>query len=303
MNTDILRIEERVRLAIQLGESHFREFKSAWEGQAGRKTHRQVKSISIDIGRTLVAFANADGGELLVGVEDDGEITGIEVKEEQKKELLASPAAYVHKDTPLPPARAMSLMIDGKVILYFSVSKGTSYVYLTSDGRSLQRRDRESVPIATESIRFSRAETMSREYDRGFVDKAQIRDLDMELVGRVAEHISKGMSVEKCLQHLELAEFEGTKLRMRRAALLLFAKEPLRWHPRLQVRILKVEGAMIKTGDKYNVVKDEEVSDNVLNLIESSWDLLRPHLTETRFRRDALFKTQIIYPELVLHPR
>lgn len=33
-------------------------------------------------------------------------------------------------------------------------------------------------------------------------------------------------------------------------------------------------------------------------MIESSWELLRPNLTETRFSKDAIFRTQIIYPEL-----
>jgi len=298
MNIDVLLLPERVQLAIKLGESHFREFKSAWEGRPSKKTRRDVKSISIDIARTLVAFANADGGELLVGVEDDGEITGIDLTDEQMATLLDAPIVRAHKDTPLPPVRSIRLTMDTKVILYFAVSKGTNYVYLTSDGRCLQRRDRESVPIASEVIRFSRTETMSREYDRGVVDNAGIDDLDLEWIGIAAESISKGMSVEKCLQHLELAEFDGTKLRLRRAALILFAKDSVRWHPRLQVRILKVEGNVIKAGDKYNVTKDEDVSGNILSLIKSSWDLLRPHLAETRFSRGALFKTQIIYPEL-----
>lgn len=42
----------------------------------------------------------------------------------------------------------------------------------------------------------------------------------------------------------------------------------------------------------------EEISDNIMNLIESSWDSLRPHLTETKFSKEAIFKTQILYPEL-----
>ena len=298
MDVDVLRLQERVLLALELGESHFREFKSACEGLAGKKTPRPMKEISQDIGRTLVAFANADGGELLVGVEDDGEITVMDATDQQVQTLLDSPNSVVHKDTPLPPTRSVRLLFEGKTVLYFSVSKGTNYVYLTADGRCIQRRDRESVPMATEAIRFSRTETISREYDRAFVDNAQIADLDFELVGHVAEHLSKGMSVEKCLQHIELAEFDGSRLRLRRAALLLFGKDPLRWHPRLQVRILKVEGTDMGTGDKYNVKKDEEVTDNILNLIETSWEFLRPHLTETRFSRDALFKTQIIYPEL-----
>jgi|WetSurSiteA1Bulk_404760.scaffolds.fasta_scaffold47479_1 ATP-dependent DNA helicase RecG len=48
----------------------------------------------------------------------------------------------------------------------------------------------------------------------------------------------------------------------------------------------------------FNVSVDKEETGNVLNLIESSWDLLRPYLTETRFSQDARFRSQIMYPEL-----
>ena len=171
------------------------------------------------------------------------------------------------------------------------------HVHHTSQGRCLQRKDRGSLSIASESVVVSRAEQVSREYDRHFVDGATVDNLDLPLVREVGSQISKGMTPEKCLQHLELAEFDGASLRLRRAALLLFAKEASRWHPRSQVRLLKIDGTELKSGKDYNVTVDEEIRDNVLTLIESGWDLIRPHLTETRFASDAVFRTQIIYPE------
>ncbi len=66
--TEALELTERASLAIRIGESHFREFKSAMAGPPGARTGRSPKDVAVDIARTLVAFANADGGELLVGV-------------------------------------------------------------------------------------------------------------------------------------------------------------------------------------------------------------------------------------------
>ena len=292
-----LLLQERIALAISLGESHFREFKSALEGPINARRPRVTNDICDDIATTLVAFANADGGELIVGVEDNGEISGVPHSPAHVEKMLAAPHARVHESTPLPSPRRLAVDYKGQTVLYFAVPKGAEHVHHTSQGRCLQRKDRGSVSIASESVIVSRAEQASREYDRHFVDGATVDNLDLPLVREVGSQISKGMTAEKCLQHLELAEFDGNSLRLRRAALLLFAKEASRWHPRSQVRLLKVDGTELKSGKDYNVTVDEHVRDNVLTLIESAWDLIRPHLTETRFASDAVFRTQIIYPE------
>ena len=77
---DVLIIQERVKNTIILGESHFREFKTAWEGRPDNKKPRLTKKICEDIAEALVSFANADGGEILIGVEDDGTVTGVHIR-------------------------------------------------------------------------------------------------------------------------------------------------------------------------------------------------------------------------------
>ena len=104
---DIVNLEERARTAIGLGERHFREFKTALHGPPNAKTPRPVKSIRRDIGEALVAFANADGGELLVGVEDDGSITGIDT-------LSASLHYSVRRDK--APGEQPKLSVLGRLI-------------------------------------------------------------------------------------------------------------------------------------------------------------------------------------------
>lgn len=297
--TEIVNLDERARTAISLGESHFREFKSALHGSPGEKNIRSIKAICKDIGEALVAFANADGGELLVGVEDNGTITGVESIDRQKiSQLENSPVTHVHLDTPLPPIRKATLILEGHEILYFSVHKSTTHVHLTSDGRCVQRKDLQTVPIPPEQILFNRREKVSREYDRLYVDGANPSDLDQDLVEAVANQISPGMSNEKCLQYLDLAEYVGPGLRLRKAALLLFAKEPNIWHPRLQLRIIKVDGTKLKTGTQYNVKSDQTVSGNIIELVEKGWDSLRPQLVQTRLSSDARFESTFMYPEL-----
>ncbi len=298
MEVELLRFKERIEIALEVGESNFREFKTALEGLPDKKVARDLKEVCNDIAKTLVAFANSDGGELFVGIEDDNTISGLPYKTELISAILKAPENYVLKDTPLPLKKASIIDYNGLKVAFFSVEKGSKYVHLTSKGECFQRRDRESVPTASEKIRFAREEEFSREYDRQFVELANVNDLDLSLVGEVSKAISKSMSPEKFLQYLELAEFDGTQLKLRRGALLLFAKNISKWHPRSQVRILRVKGTEEKTGENFNLEELAEVNGNIFALMDSSWEALRPNLTETRFSKDALFKTQIIYPEL-----
>ncbi|MEV4311283.1 ATP-binding protein [Actinocrispum sp. NPDC049592] len=296
-NPDILTLQERVRTNLTLGESHFREFKSALEGPPLNKTPRNPKAVKRDIGETLVAFANADGGQMLVGVEDDGTVTGVPHNEETIQSFLSAYISHVHQQTPLPHPQAISLTIDGKRVLYFSIQKGTEYVHLTQDGRCLQRKDRESVPVSAERISFERQERQSREYDRQYLDGASVSALDSRLLEAVGDNVAPGLSIEKVLQLLDLVDFSDGGLRLRRAAALLFASEVTHWHPRCEVRVLRVSGNELRTGRDYNVVSDKHVVGNILTLLVAAWDEIRPYLVETRLGPDGRFQEQVRYPE------
>ena len=294
-----LKVSDRAMLAIKLGESHFREFKSALHGEPGKKELRSIKSIRSDIGEALVAFANADGGELLVGVEDDGIVTGIDgFCDVALEAMMNAPTTNVHEKTPLSSVKHERLEIEHKTVLYFFVPKSLKFVHQTSDGRCMIRQDLSTVPVSADDLIISRKEQSSREYDRQFVDDATVNDIDANIVNLVAEQISPGMTVEKCLQYFGLAEFSPLSMKIRRAALLLFAIDPQRWHPRLQVRVLKVDGSELGAGINYNVASDTTISKNIMQLVDKAWEALRPLLVETRLRRDAKFSATVMYPEL-----
>ena len=296
--TDPVLLSERVKTSIALGESHFREFKSAYEGPPGQKTLRAKKDIADDICRTLVGFANADGGELLVGVEDDGDVTGLGGATDKVRQYLQECwKDGVHKDTPLRDVRVSQLTIDTNDVLYFMIGKSVSQIHLTADGRCLQRKDLETAPTAYDEIQFNRQEQKSRGYDREYVTGSSVEDLDIPAVRVLAEHVSSGMTPEKCLQYLGLADFTYAGLQLTRAALILFSREVWKWHPRSHVRILKVTGTELKTGSSYNVATDTPIQGNILFLIEETWKTLRPHLTQTRLSGSGRFEASIMYPE------
>jgi hypothetical protein len=71
-----LAIEEQVEDVIRKGESETLEFKSAltWD----YKLSKQSKEIETAIAKTLCAFMNSKGGTLIIGVDDTGQIIGLE---------------------------------------------------------------------------------------------------------------------------------------------------------------------------------------------------------------------------------
>jgi len=297
--TDILLLEARVRNTIQLGESHYREFKSAYQGVPSDRKSGNPKTLCHYIGEALVAFANADGGELLVGVEDNGQITGVPHQESVVQNLLNAPTTHVHRDSQLPMITKIEMELDGKMILFFSVSKGTTEIYQLPDDRCVRRKDTSTVPATFHQIEFDRRKMLSREYDQHFVDGATVADLDLNLLRPIAENYLTGLTPEGYLQQVRLADYAFNGLRLRRAALLLFAKDINRWHPRCQVRILRVIGTELLTGERYNITTDEIVQGNLLTLLRSAWEQLRPHLVrQTSLNGDGRFESHHIYPEI-----
>ncbi|KAF1075088.1 RNA-binding domain-containing protein [Methanogenium sp. MK-MG] len=98
-------LEELIYL-IQSGESEVLEFKET----AGKNIHHEV-----------AAFANSEGGIIIVGVADNGKIVGTDVKGAIEK-LTSSIQAII----PPPAIKTQKISIDDKDLLIISVGKSTS---------------------------------------------------------------------------------------------------------------------------------------------------------------------------------
>lgn len=217
---DILLLQQRVQNTIALGESHFREFKTAFEGKLGNKKPRLVKKICEDIGEALVSFANADGGEILIGVEDDGQLTGVPHDENDLRAMLAAPKTHIYQNQHLPLIASTQLSLNGLKVLYFSVNKGTTQIYQLPDGRCVRRKDKETLPASVDQIQFEKQEIKSREYDSQFVDGASVINLDLNLLQNIADTYIKGLSVELYLQQTELAVYALNGLRTEKGGII-----------------------------------------------------------------------------------
>jgi hypothetical protein len=101
-----------IKRLIQKGENQELDFK--FEISDSRK-----------IAKTLVAFSNTDGGTLLIGVKDNGNISGIHSDEEFYM-VQAAAGMYCKPEVTFKSKR---WIVDGKTVLEVIIPKGTNYPY------------------------------------------------------------------------------------------------------------------------------------------------------------------------------
>ena len=238
----------------------------------------------------------------IIGVEDDGTITGLPFGKSDAELILSDWKSRIQHDSnpsDFPILMAQIVDLEQGKVAFFAVRKGTNRIYQLTDGRCMRRRDKASEPANLNHLLFEASEIESRQYDQQFLDGATTGDLDVAAIHSLAQELLPGMSAEFYLQQTGLGDYALGGLRLRRAALLLFAKDINRWHPRCQIRVLRVSGTQLGTGASYNVIRDEQRSGNVFQLIASSWEMLRGFLANrTEFGSDARFDQQYLFPEL-----
>ena len=244
---------DEIPRALSQGEGQFREFKSAWDRRADPPRKLNWKKLRDKIADAVAAFANADGGLLFVGVEDDGRPSGHGYSDEAVEGLLAVPQSRVQ---PTVHCRTARVEIGGKEILAFEVPQSAEAVMVVADGfpfrvgARIQREPQELINQRKQALRVVG-------YEQRFRAEATLDALDLELARRFLNRTPVGArSVRKALEYYGLIERHLDRWMITNAALLLFARRPaLKWHPRAGVRVFKVAGRERLHGRKRNVTQ------------------------------------------------
>ena len=83
--------EERLREILATEEGQYHDLKSLFAGPPGRKQPRERRAVRGQIAEQVAGFANADGGIVVFGVEDDGSVTGHGYARDEIELMLAVP--------------------------------------------------------------------------------------------------------------------------------------------------------------------------------------------------------------------
>ncbi|MBW6486675.1 MAG: putative DNA binding domain-containing protein [Syntrophobacterales bacterium] len=273
-------------------EGQFFERKSCFDRSQDKVRRRPVRDVAWDVAETLAAMANADGGTLVLGIEDDGAVSGADYPEDRLKILHSAPKTHIK---PAVKARIRENNLDGKPVLLFEVDWSMEAHQLT-DGRYLLRIDDKNIPFPAADIEAMKEGKRRRVTETRFVSEATLADLDLALIDRLGERQGMRASSEEILAHYRLAEGRNGKTVLTMAALLLFGKAPGRWHPRCGIDFVKYEGTERRVGAALNIIKRERIEGPLVLLIEKAYETIRPHLRERQRLVDLFFEEKLEYP-------
>jgi predicted HTH transcriptional regulator len=108
--------------------------KLIYEGEGVTLDFKKTITRCEKIAKTMVAFANNKGGRLLIGVADDGSITGVRFEEEEKYMITKAAKQYIHPT--LDPVFE-EVYVDDKLVLIVNIEESTTkpHYALAEDGK------------------------------------------------------------------------------------------------------------------------------------------------------------------------
>ena len=218
---------------VEQGENLHTEFK-AWPVQAD------------DLAASVVAFANTDGGQLMLGVADDGQIRGVDDFDQVTQRM--DQVAYQNCEPPLTIVQEVVKTADGGTVVVVNVPQGDLRPYRTNRGdyfiRTSSGRRRAS---RQELLRlFQAAESLY--YDEMLIMRASLEDVDRYAFEYYLRHAYQRsledfqIGYEALLLNLGLAGKQEQGIYPTVAGLLFFGRSPQSLLPFAHVVAARIPG-------------------------------------------------------------
>ena len=267
------------------------------EGQLfDRKSFRiDAKSLAV----ILVAFANADGGDVVIGIEDDGRITGVNGNQEHLNELLRAPFDFcvpsVKVDVRFVDCTDDKGLANRLLIMHVEPSM---QVHANQADDAYYRVGDKSKKLNFEMRMQLFYAKGGRYYEDEPVYGATIDDIDLDFVTEYCRKIGYDKDAETYLHTNKgyVTMVNGAE-KVSGAAILLFGKEPQKFFQRARIRIVRYDGDEERFGREMNVVKDVSFEGRILEMTQKAIDFVDTQIKEYTFLgEDARFVTIPQYP-------
>jgi len=252
----------------------------------------------------VIAMANADGGTVALGVEDDGRLTGVDGNQQRLNELLRVPFDYCVPSVQVTPE-------------YVEVtdSKGQpNHIVLLHIAQSMlvhaNQADEVFYRVGDKSKKLTFEQRMQLVYAKGGhyyedapVNESCLQDIDNKLVEDYCNELGYAKGADRFL-HENGYIFEREDLNHQKrevltgAAVLLFGKNPQKYFQRARVRVIRYEGTEERFGTEMNVVKDEIFTGCILKMTNDALAFVKTQIKEHSYLgQDGRFTTVAQYPE------
>ncbi len=223
----------------------------------------------------ISAFANADGGTLVIGISDKKRtLEGINSCGDDKiNEFINAP-----KDCCRPMPRYHEEFIDitnesGEPdrLLLLHIESSVDQVIRTSNDRTYLRIGDKSKEMLGENLRNLEYAKGSRHFEDEINEIATIEDLDEELLAAYKRRIGAGNvdTHQVLVARGFIRKKNGTEF-LTNAAVLLFAKNIMKFNMNCRIRFIRVDGREMQVGANYNVVKDKSIDEPILRLVDAA---------------------------------
>lgn len=287
--------EAELREILSRGEGQFVEFKSAWDHGATTTKPLWRRAVRDKIADVVAAFANADGGLLLVGVDDDATPSGHGYSAADVDGFFAVPHRRLK---PAVACRAERLALGCHEILAFQVPIAPEAVMI--DGNGFPYRVGSRIVREPQEIINQRKQAYRRVgYEQRFRPDATVADLDLDLAESfLKETPVGGRPILEALAYYGLIEQDTRDWRVTNVALLLFARAPaLRWHPRAGLRVFRVAGTDVQYGRRRNVTQVGRADPPLARAIHEIRDLVRHQVRRSEKLTGLFFEDTPEYPD------
>ncbi|WP_223640733.1 ATP-binding protein [Corallococcus sp. EGB] len=217
---------------------------------------------------TLCAFANGQGGTVLLGVKPDGELVGQQVSEQTLHDIATARERF---EPPLDLHIQSVEVASGRSVLVLTVGGISDSVPYTFDGRAYERVGNTTRKMAQERyelLLMERAHSRRR-WENQEADEVPLQELDRAEVLRIVEAARSagrlvgpvGRSLPELLDRLGVRH----KGKLLRAAVVLFGKTFLPHHPQCELRMARFRGT-----DKTEFLDQRNVRGPAFRLLEEA---------------------------------
>ena len=251
----------------------------------------------------IIAFANADGGTIVIGIDDKTrEIDGINGFEEKVNEFLRVPFDFCKP----------TIKVDFKRVDCIDKKGNSNQLLLLNIYQSTQvhanQADVVFYRVGDKSKKLSFDERMQLTYDKGDmlyedtpVRDGSLDDIDMNAVKEYTDMIGYSKTpLEYLSEGKGFIRKENDKYIVNAATIILFGKFPQKFFPRARIRFIKYQGTEEKTGAQMNIIKDVIFEGTVLQMLKKSIEFVGTQIKEyTMLAKGGLFTTTPEYPEFV----